>query len=269
MLGARPQWGLWFGLVLTTLVVIPALFADFIAPYNPFALAGPPLAPPSQDHLMGTDALGRDVFSALVHGARTSLLVSVGVAVPAALIGLLVGLTSGFVGGRVDNGLMRVTEFVQIIPRFFLAIVVLAIFGDGYRNLVVVLAISSWPVIGRAVRSKTLVVRELPHLDAARVLGTRTPRILRREVLPSMWSILTVMTGLMLADVILIEASLSFLGLGDPNRASWGRMASDAQQYLRVAWWLALFPGIAIVIAVVGVNLVVDGWQRRQADEFN
>ena len=100
-------------------------------------------------------------------------------------------------------------------------------------------------------------------MDAARALGARTSRILRREVLPSMWSILTVMTGLMLADVILVEASLSFLGLGDPNRASWGRMASDAQQYLRVAWWLALFPGIAIVIAEVGVNLVVDCWKRK------
>ena len=116
---------------------------------------------------------------------------------------------------------------------------------------------------GRAVRSQVLVVRELPYVDAARVVGARTSRILCREVLPSMWSILTVMTGLMLADVILVEASLSFLGLGDPNRASWGRMASDAQQYLRVAWWLALFPGIAIVIAVVGVNSVVDGWKRK------
>lgn len=218
---------------------------------------------------MGTDALGRDVLSALVHGARTSLLVSVSVAVTAAFIGLLVGLTSGFAGGRVDNALMRVTEFMQIIPRFFLAIVVLAIFGDGYRNLVIVLAISSWPVIGRAVRSQVLAIRELPYVDAARALGARAPRILRREVLPSMWSTLSVMTGLMLADVILIEASLSFLGLGNPNRASWGRMASDAQQYLRVAWWLALFPGVAIVIAVVGVNLAVDGWRRKQAIDMN
>lgn len=266
--GSRRQVTLWAGALLTAIVVVPALFAPAIAPYNPFALAGPPLDPPSRDHLMGTDSLGRDLFSAVVHGARTSLLVSIGVAVPAAFIGLLVGLVSGFAGGWLDNALMRIAEFVMIIPRFFLAIVVLAIFGDGYRNLVLVLALSSWPLIGRAIRSEVFVVRELPYVDAARAAGARTPRILRREVLPAMWPILTVMTGLMLADVILIEASLSFLGLGDPNRASWGQLASDAQPYLRIAWWLALFPGVAIVIAVIGVNLLVDGWRRRRTADI-
>ncbi|MEO6653201.1 MAG: ABC transporter permease [Ilumatobacteraceae bacterium] len=250
--------GSWVGIALTALVAIPAVFASAVAPYNPFAIAGPPLAPPSGTHLMGTDALGRDLFSSVVHGARTSLMVGVGVTVPAACIGLIVGMTAGYVGGWVDGALMRVTEFIQIIPRFFLAIVVLAIFGDGYRNLVFVLAISSWPVIGRAIRSQVLVIRELPYVEAARMLGARTPRVLRREVLPSMWPTLSVMSALLVADVILIEASLSFLGLGDPNRASWGRLASDAQQYLRSAWWLALFPGCAIVVAVMGVNLIVD-----------
>jgi peptide/nickel transport system permease protein len=257
----------WIGAALLAIVAVPALFAPLIAPYDPFALAGPPLASPSRAHLMGTDSLGRDLFSAVVHGARTSILVSVGVAIPAALIGVAVGMTAGFSGGWIDNVLMRITEFIQIIPRFFLAIVVLAIFGDGYRNLVIVLAISSWPVIGRAIRSQTLVVRELPYVESARLIGARFPRIILREILPSMWSILTVTTGLLLADVILIEASLSFLGLGDPNRASWGRLASDAQQYLRVAWWLAVFPGAAIVIAVIGVNLVVDGWSQRRIEQ--
>ncbi len=253
-----PSRASWVGVAMIALVAGAAVFATALSPYNPFAIAGPPLAPPSEAHLMGTDALGRDLFSAVVHGARTSLLVSVCVAIPAACIGLIVGMTAGYVGGWVDGALMRVTEFIQIIPRFFLAIVVLAIFGDGYRNLVFVLALSSWPVIGRAIRSQVLVVRELPYVEAAKMLGAKTPRVLRREVLPSMWSTLSVMSGLLVADVILIEASLSFLGLGDPNRASWGRLAADAQQYLRSAWWLALFPGLAIVIAVMGVNLIVD-----------
>ncbi len=255
---------LTIGLLMMSLVIAGALFAPLIAPYDPFVLAGPPLASPSRAHLMGTDSLGRDLFSAVVYGARTSLLVSIGAAFPAALIGLFVGMTAGYAGGWLDNVLMRVTEFVQIIPRFFLAIVVLAIFGDGYRNLVIVLAVSSWPVIGRAIRAQTLVVRELRHVEAARAIGARARWIVMREILPSMWSILTVMTGLLLADVILIEASLSFLGLGDPNRASWGRLAADAQQYLRVAWWLAFFPGAAIVIAVIGVNLVVDAWSQSK-----
>lgn len=254
------------GSVLLAIVVVTALFAPLIAPHDPFALAGPPLASPSRAHPMGTDSLGRDLFSAVVHGARTSIVISIGVAIPAAVIGLMIGMTSGFLGGRTDNVLMRITEFIQIIPRFFLAIVVLAIFGGGYRTLVIVLAISSWPVIGRAIRSQTLMVRELPYVDSARVMGATLPRIILREVLPAMWPILTVTTGLLLADVILIEASLSFLGLGDPNRASWGRLAADAQPYLRVAWWLATFPGLAIVTAVIGVNLAVDGWSQGQAE---
>ncbi len=263
------------GIGLVAVVATLALFADTIAPYNPFALAGPPLDAPSSAHWMGTDALGRDLFSGIVHGARTSLLVSVGAAVPAAVIGLLVGLVAGFTGGLTDGLLMRITEFLQIIPRFFLAIVVLAIFGDGYRNLVIVLAISSWPVIGRAIRAQVLSLRELPYVEAARLLGARRSRIIRREVLPAVWPTVIVMTGLLMADVILIEASLSFLGLGDADRSSWGRLASDAQQYLRTAWWLAFFPGVAIVVAVVGVNLIVDGgsggrprgrWRRSHID---
>ncbi len=255
---------IFVGALLTGVVVLAALGASWLAPYNPFVLAGPPLAEPSGAHIMGTDALGRDLFSAVVHGARTSLLVSVATAAIATAIGLVVGLVAGYFGGVVDALAMRITEFVQIIPRFFLAIVVLALFGEGHVNLVAVLAVSSWPVIGRAVRSLVFSERERAHVVAAHVLGTPQLRIMRREVIPAVWPTLTVMSGLLVADTILIEASLSFLGLGDPNRASWGLLAADAQQYLRTAWWLALFPGLAIVTTVLGVNLLVDGWTRRR-----
>jgi peptide/nickel transport system permease protein len=251
------------GGLMLLLVIVPAIGASVIAPHNPFAIAGPSLSAPSGSHLMGTDALGRDLFSAVVYGARTSLLVSIGVAVPATLIGTVIGSVAGLRGGWLDASLMRITEFVQIIPRFFLAVVVLAIFGNGYINLVILLALSSWPVVCRSVRSQVLVVRELPYVTAARTLGAKPARIIRREVLPSIVGTVTVLGGLMMADVILIEASLSFLGLGDPNRASWGRLASEAQQYLRVAWWLAVFPGLAIVFAVVGVNLVFERGSDR------
>lgn len=255
----------WLSVALIGIVLGAAVLAPWLAPFNPFSLAGPPLDPPSGTHLMGTDALGRDLFSAVVHGARTSVLVSLGSAIPAAIIGTSVGLIAGYVGGFMDNALMRVTEFVQIIPRFFLAIVVLAIFGNGYRNLVIVLALSSWPVIGRTVRAAVFSLREQPYIAAAQVVGARTFQILLKEIVPALWETVAVLTGLLIADVILIEASLSFLGLGDPNRPSWGRLAAEAQQYLRVAWWLPLFPGIAIVIAVLGVNLALDSRRRPTA----
>ena len=248
------------GAAMTAVVAVAAVFAPRLAPFDPFALSGPPLAGPSRTHLMGTDALGRDLFSAIVHGARTSLAVGLSTAVAAAAIGLLIGLVSGYLGGAADGGLMRLTEFVQIIPRFFLAIVVLAMFGEGYVNLVIVLAASSWPVIARAVRSLVLSERERAHVDAARSLGAKRRRIIGREILPAVWRTVAVMTGLLVADTILIEAGLSFLGLGDPDQASWGLLASNAQQHLRTAWWMPFFPGAAIVVAVLGVNLLVDSW---------
>lgn len=255
----------WLGAAMTATVALSAVFAARLAPYNPFSLSGPPLAEPSRAHLMGTDALGRDLFSAIVYGARTSLAVGLSTALAAAVIGLLIGLVSGYLGGAVDGGLMRLTEFVQIIPRFFLAIVVLAMFGEGYVNLVIVLAASSWPIIARAVRSLVLSERERPHVDAARSLGATRRRIIGREILPAVWRTVAVMTGLLVADTILIEAGLSFLGLGDPDQPSWGLLASTAQQHLRTAWWLALFPGMAIVVAVLGVNLLVDSWSDDEA----
>lgn len=256
------------GFCLTAVVAVCAAVADWLAPYSPFELAGPPLAAPSRTHVMGTDALGRDLFSAIVHGARTSLTVSVATALIATVVGAVIGLTAGYGGRLTDGVLMRFTEFVQIVPRFFLAIVVLAIFGGGYVTLVVVLGLSSWTTIARAVRAQVFSEREKPHVLVARLLATPRSHIALREVLPAVWPSVFVLAGLLIADTILIEASLSFLGLGDPDRASWGRLASEAQQYLRSSWWLPLFPGIAIVTAVLGVNLMVDGWhQRRRAED--
>ncbi len=262
----HPRGGFFLalGTLLTGLVVGLAVAAPWLAPHNPFALSGPPLEAPTRAHPMGTDALGRDILSNVIHGARTSLAVAAATAVLASLIGAAVGLVSGFAGGIVDTLLTKLTELVQIIPRFFLAIVVLAMFGEGYTNLVAVLALSSWPVIARAVRSQVFAEREAPYVTAARALGTKARHIVIREVLPAVWPTVVVLGGLLVADTILIEASLSFLGLGDPDQASWGLLASDAQQYLRSAWWLPFFPGLAIVVAVLGVNLLVDGWSHRR-----
>jgi len=207
---------------------------------------------------MGTDDLGRDLFSCVVHGARTSLLVALAVTVLMSFIGITVGAAAGWRGARLDDVLMRVTEFVQVVPRFFLAIIVIALFGPGLDRLVVLLALTSWPLIARLVRAEVLSLRTREFVEAARSIGARDSRILRREVLPGVASSAVVAASVNAASVILLEAGLSFLGLGDPDVVSWGYLASNAQRFLRVAWWMVLFPGAAIALAVLGWNLVGD-----------
>ncbi|MGH7277070.1 MAG: ABC transporter permease [Candidatus Rokuibacteriota bacterium] len=246
------------GIALTVALVAVALLADGIAPADPFASVAAPLMAPSGAHPMGTDDLGRDVLSGVVHGARTSLAVAVAATLMAALVGVTLGITGGYVGGALDDILMRLTEFVQVIPRFFLAIVVIALFGPGLDRLVLLLGLTSWPWIARVVRAETLSLRTREFVLAAHALGASTGRILGRQVLPSTLPPAIVVVSLNAASVILLEAALSFLGLGDPDRVSWGYLASNAQAFLRVAWWMAAFPGMAIVAAVLGLNLLGD-----------
>lgn len=247
------------GLVTSGLLLAVAALADLLAPYDPLVPVGPPLHPPSAAHWMGTDGLGRDLLSGVVHGTRTSLYVAVTVALLTFLIGGLVGAVSGYVGGRTDDALMRGTELVQVLPRFFLAIVVIALLGPGTDRLVLVLAVSSWPLLGRVVRAEVLSLREREFVEAAHAVGASHARVLLRHVLPNALPASLVYLGLVVAQVVLIEASLGFLGLGDPNVVSWGSLAGQAQRYLRAAWWLSFFPGAAIVVAVLGINLLIDG----------
>lgn len=246
------------GLLLTVAVVAVGILAPALAPSDPFAVSAPSLTPPSVDHPMGTDALGRDVLSGVIFGARTSLLVAGATALIVLVVGVLVGTVSGYRGGRVDDVLMRFTEFFQVLPRFFLAIVVIALFGPGVDRLVLVLGFTSWALLARVVRSEVLSLREREFVEAARANGASAVRIIAREILPNALPAAIVFVGLLVAQVMLIEASLGFLGLGDPNQMSWGFLASQAQAFLRVAWWLSFFPGMAIVVAVLGVNLLAD-----------
>jgi peptide/nickel transport system permease protein len=246
------------GVVLTVLVVAVALLAPWLAPADPFAPTGPPLAAPSRAHWMGTDSLGRDLLSGIIFGARTSLLIAGATAALALVIGSVVGMIAGFWPGLVDDALMRFTELFQVLPRFFLAIVVIAMFGPGVDRLILVLGFTSWAIMARVLRAEVLSLREREFVDAARASGASEVRIMVREVLPNALPAVLVYLGLVVAQVILLEASLGFLGLGDPNVISWGYLAGQAQRFLRVAWWLSFFPGAAIVVAVLGVNLVVD-----------
>ncbi len=246
------------GLVLTLALVAMALLADALAPVNPFASVAPPLTPPSRAHAFGTDDLGRDVLAGIIHGARTSLLVVASVTALAAIIGVAVGAVSGYWTGAVDDVLMRVTDFVLVVPRFFLAVVVIALFGAGMDRLILVLGLTSWPAIARVVRAQTLSLVRREFVDAARALGATDTRVLIRYVLPGALPPTLVVISLNAAGVILLEAGLSFIGLGDPQRMSWGYLANNSQRFLRVAWWVAVFPGTAIALAILGLNLLGD-----------
>lgn len=247
------------GGAMTAAFVLVGVLAPWLAPHDPFAIDGPPLTGPSAAYPFGTDSLGRDLLSGVIHGTRTSLIVALATALVVFFVGVLVGLVAGYVGGRGDDVLMRFTEFVQVIPRFFLALVVIAMFGAGIDRLVLVLGLTSWPLLARVVRSEVLSLRHRDFVVAARADGASPVDIILRELLPNVMPTSLIYVGLVVAQVLLVEAGLGFLGLGDPNVISLGFLSSQAQQFLRAAWWLSFFPGLAIVLIVLGLNLLADG----------
>lgn len=247
------------GLALTVLLVGIGLLARYVAPGDPFAYAGKPLQAPSAAHWFGTDNLGRDVAKAVVHGMRTSALVVVWVVLIAAVIGVAIGAIAGYRGRLVDDLLMRFTELFQVIPRFFLVLLVLSLFGSGNRNMILVLGLTSWPLLARVVRAEALSLRERQFVEAARSLGASNVRILVRHILPNVAPAAVVVIALLTSRIILLEASLSYLGLGDANVMSLGFLVSNAQRFIRTAWWMSVFPGATLAVAVIGVNLLADG----------
>lgn len=253
----RSPGGLFAGALLGSVLIVAA-FADVIAPADPFAARFESLAPPSAKHWMGTDQFGRDVFSGAVFGIRQSLLVAGSSGAISMLLGVVVGLTSGYRGGWIDDVLMRLTELVQTLPLFFVAILVIAMYGAGTAQLVLTLGLMMWSWLARVVRSEVLSLREREYVEAAVAIGASHLRIAVREILPNALPSAIVMLGLIFAQVILIEASLGFLGLGDPDTMSLGSLANQGQRLLRVAWWLPFFPGVAILVAVLGLNLMSD-----------
>jgi peptide/nickel transport system permease protein len=248
----------WLGLALLLPGLLAALAAPQLAPFDPFARAGAPFQTPSAQNWLGTDDLGRDLLSAVIYGARTSLIVGASVTVLTLLLGLSLGLVSGFSGGWVDELLMRLTELFQTVPRFFLAIAVIALFGNSLLNVVLVLALTSWSGLARIARAEVLSLRERDYILAARAVGMRSRRILWRHLMPNAIQPLLAATPIVVGSAILTEASLSFLGLGDPNTISWGYLLNNAQPFIRRAWWLPVFPGLAITMSVLGLSLALD-----------
>jgi peptide/nickel transport system permease protein len=252
----------WLGLVLLAPGLIAAVAAPWLAPADPWAAAGPALQAPSARHWLGTDDLGRDLLSLVIYGARTSLIVGLAVAGLALLLGMLVGLVSGYAGGWADDLLMRLTELFQVMPRFFLALVVITLFGNSLANLVLVLALTSWTGLARLARAEVLSLREREFVVGARAVGLAPSRILWRHILPNAIQPLLASAALVISAAILTEAGLSFLGLGDPNTVSWGYLLNNAQPFMRHAWWLPLFPGLAIIVTVLGLSLALDSLSR-------
>ncbi len=246
------------GLILAGVVVL-ALAAPVLYPETPFSLAGQPLSPPFGQFPLGTDTLGRDVAAGIVYGARTSLLIGVLATAMAVLVGTVLGSVAGYYGGSADDLLMRVTEFFQTIPSFIFAIVLVAILSPSVRSTVIAIAVVSWPAVARLVRGQFLSMREREFVQACVGLGMSDGRIMLRHILPNCLSPVIVLGSLMVATAILIESGLSFLGLADPNVMSWGFQVGAGRGVLRTAWWLCAIPGIAILLTVLGINLVGEG----------
>jgi peptide/nickel transport system permease protein len=249
-----------FGLALVLLFVATALFADLVAPFGPTNTnVGPLLSPPSLRHPMGTDDIGRDVFSAVIYGVRVSIVVGVLTALTSTIIGTIVGAVAGFFGGWVDHLLMRIVELFLSIPRLFLALVVVALFGTNLVNIILVIGFLSWPPIARIIRSEFLKLREERFVEAARTLGAGPANIIFSEILPNTSHLILITASLQVPAAIIVEAGLSFIGLGDPHPRSLGLILNDAYPLLRRAWWTAVFPGLALSLIALSFNLTGDG----------
>jgi len=256
-----------FGAVVVVAVLGVALAAPLISPFDPLGQdLENRLKPPGwQDgagyvHALGTDHLGRDLLARVIFGARPALLVGVAAVLISGVLGMITGLLSGYFGGRVDDVLMRLADIQLAFPFILLAIAVIGVLGPSLVTIIAVIGVSSWVIYARVVRGAVLSIREREFIQAAQALGVRDWRVLVRHILPNAFTPWLVVATLDMARVIVIESALSFLGLGvQPPTPTWGGMLADGRVYLSTAWWLATFPGLAILVAVLGINLFGDG----------
>jgi len=257
-----------FGLVVVAVVFVTAIAAAWISPFDPIEqdIGDRRLKPPGwRDdaghlHLLGTDHLGRDLLARVIYGAQPALMVGFAAVVISGVLGLVAGLCSGYFGGRVDDVLMRLADIQLAFPFILLAIAVIGVLGPSLTTIIAVIGISSWVVYARVVRGAVLSLREREFVQAALALGSRDARVLLRHVLPNVFTPWLVVATLDMARVIVLESALSFLGLGvQPPTPTWGGMLADGRVYISTAWWLATFPGLAILVTVLGINLFGDG----------
>ncbi|MBI4640102.1 MAG: ABC transporter permease [Candidatus Tectomicrobia bacterium] len=248
------------GIILLVLTFV-AIFAPHIAPYDPLAISPvDTLDPPGKKHLLGTDHLGRDILSRLIFGARVSLrlgVMSVGIA---GIVGVILGLFAGYYGGWLDSIIMRFMDILLAFPGILLALGVVAVLGPGITNVMIAVGVSSIPTFTRLVRGSVLVIKEMEHIQAARIVGCGHTRIIFLHILPNVIAPSIVVATLGIAGAILAGAGLSFLGVGaQPPTPEWGLMVNEGRRYLRIAWWVTTIPGIVIMVTVLAANILGDG----------
>lgn len=249
------------GLLVLLAVLVMAALADRLFPDDPWDMVAEPLLWPGQDSEfpLGSDLLGRDLMSGLFHGARVSLMFGFAATTAAIVVGVTVGALAGYYRGWVDDVLMRVTELFQTVPPFILAIVLVAILTPSAATIVLAIAIVSWPAVARLVRAEFLSLRSREFVQAGITLGMGDARLILTQILPNAMGPIIVSASLMVATAILLEASLAFLGLGDPNLMSWGTIIGAGRDALRTAWYIAALPGAAILLTVISFNLIGEG----------
>lgn len=247
------------GLAMLVGLLAVAIFAPDIAPFSPTALGDDLMQPPSAVHWFGTDHLGRDVFSGVVWGVRVSLLVGVTAAAISGIVGTVLGAIAGYVGGVVDEVISKLIDIFLMIPAFFLVIIVVAMWGNSLVYLMVIIGLTNWPANARLMRAQALSLKQRTFTRAAVALGDSHGRILLRHIMPHGLFPIIANTTLQVAAAVLTEASLSFIGLGDPNVVSWGKMIFDGRSVMQLAWWSTVFPGLAVVVTVMAFYFLGDG----------
>lgn len=268
--GRRVRYATWLPLGLVIIFVAAAFFAPYVAPYDPnqqnllARLKAPGFVSRGVTYWLGSDELGRDLLSRLIHGARISLFVAFASVILSGTVGVLLGMLAGYMRGAVEVIIMRVVDIFLSIPAILLAIITVAVLGPGLVNVIVVLALTRWPRYARVAYGQTLGVANMPYVRLATFMGAGPGRILFRHILPNIIGAVTVVATLEFGLMVLFEAGLSFLGLGvQPPTASWGAMLSTGRNYLAIAWWIATFPGLCLFLLVLAINLLGDDLRDR------
>ncbi len=251
------------GLILLAPIIVAAIAPGLLSPYDPMANTAAALLPPSPVNPFGTDDLGRDLLSQIVSGARSALIVGVVAASLSVVIGIAIGLVSGYAGGLFDEALMRVTEFIKILPRFLIALLVATLYGPSLAGLCLVIGLMSWPGLARIVRAETIAQRSREYVIAARALGNSGFAVMTRHILSAAARPALAVLAPVATSAILAEAGLGYLGLSDPETISWGDLIRNGQEFYAHGWWLSVFPGIAIIITCLGFALVFESVANR------